>query len=40
MLSRDFGATSLVLNLITEFELERELEPSGEKELELEFEPG
>lgn len=40
VLSRDFGATSIVLNLIPEFELEREVEPSGEKELELEFEPG
>lgn len=40
VLQRNAGDVSLVLNVIPELELERELEPSGEKELELEFEPG
>jgi len=40
ILARDFGAVTAVLNVITELELERELEPSGEKELEVVLETG
>lgn len=40
VLARDMGDVTFVVNLIPEVELEREREPSGEKEIELEFEPG
>ena len=40
VVSRDFGAVTAVVNLIPEVEVAREFEPSGDKELELEFEPG
>lgn len=40
ILSRDFDKLTAAINLIVELEFERELEPSGEKELELELETG
>lgn len=40
ILAKDFGASTVALNLIPEIELEEEMEPNGETELEMEFEPG
>src|SRR5262245_835638 len=40
ILSRDFDKLTVAGNVIAELELERELEPSGEKELEAEIEAG
>jgi hypothetical protein len=37
--SRDIGKSKLALNLISEVELEKELEESGEEEFELEYTP-
>jgi hypothetical protein len=40
VLSRDFGKTSVSLNIIPEIEVEKEVAMTGEGEVEPEFEPG